>query len=354
MLGSGVARVPVGGIGAYPPSKAALRSATAILRRELAPFEIAVTYVDPGAVDTAFMRRAGMPGAPQSVLVSPELVARKILLAVTTRPRVLNVVPLQTAAVTLAELLPALTEAVLARNPSLIGGGPSLTAIEMQRENYGRGEKIALPSALPLPLELAEPLDVVPPPAQPPPIAELEALSEEVTPIDVESAIEQAAGLEELPPEPPAPEPVVRWTFEPPEADGEPAPPVIASAVVTEEAEAEVDDDLLFGEPPHVAANEGEPAPVSDDEPAHATSSFDAALAPLGRRMTRAHLDPQLIRALLVPDAVIDVNEAAQRWAGMPNKHERALTSEVFFALAEWGFLAPHPDGRYRVLRPPD
>ena len=75
MLGSGVARVPVGGLGAYPPSKAALRSATSILRRELAPLEIAVTYVDPGAVDTAFMSRAGMPGAPQNVLVSPELVA---------------------------------------------------------------------------------------------------------------------------------------------------------------------------------------------------------------------------------------------------------------------------------------
>ena len=38
------------------------------------------------------------------------------------------------------------------------------------------------------------------------------------------------------------------------------------------------------------------------------------------------------------------------RWAGMPNKHERALTSEVFFALSEWGFLAPRADGRYRVL----
>ncbi|MGH7330439.1 MAG: SDR family NAD(P)-dependent oxidoreductase, partial [Polyangiaceae bacterium] len=35
MIGSGVARVPVDGIGAYSPAKAALRSATAILRREL-------------------------------------------------------------------------------------------------------------------------------------------------------------------------------------------------------------------------------------------------------------------------------------------------------------------------------
>jgi hypothetical protein len=51
---------------------------------------------------------------------------------------------------------------------------------------------------------------------------------------------------------------------------------------------------------------------------------------------------------------VIDIGDAAMRWAGMPNKHERALTSEVFFALAEWGFLAPRADGRYRVLYPAD
>ncbi|HEY6234175.1 MAG TPA: SDR family NAD(P)-dependent oxidoreductase, partial [Candidatus Elarobacter sp.] len=63
MLGSGVARVPVGGLGAYAPSKAATRSATSVLRRELKPQGIAVTYVDPGVVDTAFMSRAGMPGA---------------------------------------------------------------------------------------------------------------------------------------------------------------------------------------------------------------------------------------------------------------------------------------------------
>ena len=38
------------------------------------------------------------------------------------------------------------------------------------------------------------------------------------------------------------------------------------------------------------------------------------------------------------------------KWSGMPNKHQRALTSEVFFALAERGFLAPRADGRYRVV----
>ncbi len=128
MLGSGVARVPVGGLGAYPPSKAATRSATSILRRELKADGIAVTYVDPGAVDTPFMTRAGMPGGPPPLLVTPEDVARKILLAVRTRPRVLNAVPWQTMFVGLAELFPRLTDAVLERNPALVGaqGAPAL------------------------------------------------------------------------------------------------------------------------------------------------------------------------------------------------------------------------------------
>ena len=121
MVGSGVARVPVGGLGAYPPSKAALRSATAILRRELRADGIAVTYVDPGVVDTAFMTRAGMSGAPARLLVSPEEVARKLLLAMRTRPAVVNAVPWQTAFVALAELFPWATELVLTRNPELVG-----------------------------------------------------------------------------------------------------------------------------------------------------------------------------------------------------------------------------------------
>ncbi len=92
--------------------------------------------------------------------------------------------------------------------------------------------------------------------------------------------------------------------------------------------------------------------PVADHnlEPAVSTSAFDAALESLSRRMERAKLTTDFVRSLMVVDNVIDVGDAAMRWAGMPNKHERSLTSEVFFALAEWGFLAPRADGRYRVL----
>ena len=234
MLGSGVARVPVGGLGAYPPSKAATRSAASILRRELKPDGIAVTYVDPGVVDTAFMARAGMPGAPASLLVTPEDVARKILLAVRSRPRVLNAVPWQTLFVALAALFPRVTDFVLERNPTLVGAGSA-----------------ALPPAA---------------------------------------------------------------------ADAAPK---------------------LALEAPAVAAAPPEP------------SGFDAALEPLRRRMERVKLREEFVRDLLHAGDVLDAHEVALRWAGMPNKNERAATNEVLDALASAGFL--QRDGeRFRVVRTPE
>jgi short-subunit dehydrogenase len=430
MLGSGVARVPVGGLGAYPPSKAALRSATSILRRELVPLDIAVTYVDPGAVDTVFMSRAGMPGAPPSMLVSPELVARKILFAIGTRPNVLNVAPLQTAAVAVAEILPALTDAILTRNPSLIGSGPQIAL-----DTNGRWEKIALPASKPLPAAPPEP-------PEPAGAATVEAATVEVedfdddladddladddladdalvddvpdvtaepvvdeadvdVDVDVEPFAAEIGSPEDVPAaeaEPPEVIPTAtvvaaaeaeprpaRWSYEPPEADDAvlverapepvvaeiapvaavappakpvaPAEPLAAAPKPVAEAPRErepftmtprIPEEELFAEPEEAQAG------ASDDEPAHATSSYDAALEPLRNRMQRAKLTPQFVRDLLVADAVLDVGETAMRWAGMPNKHERALTSEVFFALAEWGFLAPRADGRYRVIKAPD
>jgi short-subunit dehydrogenase len=236
MVGSGVARVPVHGLGAYSPSKAATRSAAAVLRRELKPEGIAVTYVDPGAVDTAFMTRAGMPGAPASMLASPELVARKILLAVATRPRVLNAVPWQTAFVAIGELFPRITDAVLERNPSLVG----------------------------------------------------------IQPADEPAAFD--------------------------------AQPIVAIA-------------------PTEAAPPAPEAPASGDAP-----TFEEAIEPVRRRMERVKLSEAFVRNLLQPDAVLDPAEVALRWAGMPNKNERAATVEVLDALAEAGFLARDGD-HYRVLR---
>jgi len=232
LVGSGVARVPVGGLGAYPPSKAATRSAASVLRRELKPLGIAVTYVDPGVVDTAFMSRAGMPGAPAPLLVTPEAVARKIVLAIPTRPRVLNAVPWQTAFVALAELFPRVTDFVLEHNPALVGTTDA-----------------AAPH--------------LPPPALPAP-------------------------------EPPAATPSI------------------------------------------------------SDQPA-----FDAAIEPVRRRMERVKLKESFVRDLLRAGESLDPDEVALRWAGMPNKNERAATLEVLDALAEAHFLARDGE-RYRVVRGPD
>ena len=230
LVGSGVARVPVHGLGAYSPSKAATRSAAAVLRRELKPDGIAVTYVDPGVVDTPFMTRAGLPGAPTSILASPETVARKILLAIRSRPRVVNAVPWQTAFVALGELFPRLTDAIVERNPSLVG--------------------IAVPPA----------------------------------------------------------EPAIA------------AQPVVAIATP---------------EPPAQT-----PSPTT----------FADALEPVRRRMERVKLSESFVRGLLQPDAVLDPAEVALRWAGMPNKNERAATLEVLDALADAGILARDGE-RYRVVR---
>ena len=72
MLGSGVARVPVGGLGAYAPSKAATRSATSILRRELEPQGIAVTYVDPASSTPRSCRAPACRARPRTFSRRPK------------------------------------------------------------------------------------------------------------------------------------------------------------------------------------------------------------------------------------------------------------------------------------------
>jgi len=50
---------------------------------------------------------------------------------------------------------------------------------------------------------------------------------------------------------------------------------------------------------------------------------------------------------------MLDAYEVALRWAGMPNKNERAATTEVLDALAGAGFLEREGE-RYRVVRSAD
>ena len=95
---------------------------------------------------------------------------------------------------------------------------------------------------------------------------------------------------------------------------------------------------------PTAAPESGTPSSVTD---------FEGALAPVARRMERVKLSVQFVRDALVPGATIELNELAMRWAGMPNKNERAALQEVLDTLAGAGYLAASGDERWRVVRGP-
>ncbi len=223
-VGSGVARVPMGGFGAYSGAKAAIRSLSRTVRLELRGDGIDVTYVDPGVIATEFHSRLGYAGPPKGVAVTPELVAERMFGAIVRRPRELNAVPLHTISAALGQIAPRITDELMLRAPALFG----LSRPEGQT-----------------------------PPAQ--------------TPAPAEPVPEQS----------------------------EPAVPTASLAPVT----------------------------------------LEAALEPFAARMKRQKLPPEFIAGLLEPGAAFDLGEAAMRWAGMPNKNERAVMRDVLEALADAGFL---------------
>ncbi|HTX58415.1 MAG TPA: SDR family NAD(P)-dependent oxidoreductase [Verrucomicrobiae bacterium] len=90
--------------------------------------------------------------------------------------------------------------------------------------------------------------------------------------------------------------------------------------------------------------------PMGDGAPA----GLDAALEPVARRMERVKLSPTFVREALAPGAELELNEVAMRWAGMPNKNERAALREVFEALAAAGYLEQTGDDTWKVLRAAD
>ena len=79
--------------------------------------------------------------------------------------------------------------------------------------------------------------------------------------------------------------------------------------------------------------------------------TLEAALEPLARRMERVKLPQQFLRDALVPGATLELNELAMRWAGMPNKNERAALREALDALTGAGFLEPAGDETWTVVR---
>jgi short-subunit dehydrogenase len=113
-FGSGLARVPAPGYGAYAPAKAAIRAAAIQLRRELHARGVFITYVDPGVVDTEFSRASGMEERPASWHATPAAVAAVILRGIEHRASRVNAVPWQTAATVLAEWLPGIADRAMA------------------------------------------------------------------------------------------------------------------------------------------------------------------------------------------------------------------------------------------------
>jgi len=219
-IGSGLARVPAPGYGAYAPAKAAIRAAAIQLRRELRAIGVFVTYVDPGVVDTEFSSASGMQQHAAWWHAKSDAVAAQILRGIERRAARVNAVGWQTAGTVLGEWFPALAD-------------------------------------------------------------------------------------------------------------------VAMSSLVTPPAEATVVEE------PTMEAKPEEAAP----------DSFDAAIEPVRRRMERVKLTEVFLRGLLVPGEEIALGDAAMRWAGMPNKNERAALHEVLNALADAGFLRSEGEERWTVLR---
>jgi len=221
-VGSGLARVPSPGYGAYASAKAAVRAAAIQLRRELRADGIAVTYIDPGAVDTEFSEASGMQRASSAMVARADRVARRILRATKRRPARVNATPWQTAAVVFGEWFPSLADIAIAR-------------------------------------------------------------------------------IVDKPPAPTAP--IVQ--------DTEPVADVILE-----------------------------------------NTPFERALEPVARRLERVKLPQSFLAEQLQPGTELHLGELAMRWAGMPNKNERAAMAEALEALTTGGFLEKTGDESWRVVRP--
>jgi short-subunit dehydrogenase len=85
-----------------------------------------------------------------------------------------------------------------------------------------------------------------------------------------------------------------------------------------------------------------------------AEGGFESALEPVARRMERVKLSRGFLRDALVPGATLELNALAMRWAGMPNKNERAALREVLDALTAGGYLERMEDETWRVIRAAD
>ncbi len=95
-------------------------------------------------------------------------------------------------------------------------------------------------------------------------------------------------------------------------------------------------------------------AESKDEAPASGNPSFETALAPVARRMDRLKLPQSFLRDALVPGARLELNALAMRWAGMPNKNERAALREALDALETAGYLSRAGEESWTVVRAAD
>ncbi len=82
-----------------------------------------------------------------------------------------------------------------------------------------------------------------------------------------------------------------------------------------------------------------------------AETDFERALEPVARRMERVKLPAGFLAEMLRDGGDIQLGDAAMRWAGMPNKNERAALTEALDALAAAGFLERSGKETWRVVR---
>ncbi len=347
-VGSGVARIPVGTLGAYPSAKAAVRSIARIARNELRGEGIAVTYVDPGAVATEFMTRAGFAGPPPGLAASPHEVARRIFGAFTSRRPVVNAVPWQTFVVGIGEAFPALTDKLLQRAPQLVGGSPA--GGSAVGGPSGGGATVELPSAHQS-LKLPSHQSVASSSSSPSPAAAAKsaaaASSAGPKAAAPATALPTAAASSAAASSPAASSAATSPSSNAPASASSTAPASASSAAAASSSRASSSAGSSSAASSHQAA-----LPASSSESVGA-SAFEVALRPVKARMQKLKLGEPFVRDLLVPAAVLDVGAIAMGWAGMPNKNERAVTREVLDALTAAGFLKKTGEERYVVVRTP-
>ncbi len=114
--------------------------------------------------------------------------------------------------------------------------------------------------------------------------------------------------------------------------------------------------DKVTAEPPVVMLSPSTSLGINSVEARRANESttFESALEPVARRMERVKLSPQFLRDALVPGTKLELNELAMRWAGMPNKNERAALHEALEALTAAGYLERAEGETWAVVRAAD